>query len=317
MPEPYWTDGQVTLYLGDCREVLPDLPAADVLVTDPPYASAAATATTGWAKQKWGGNWGDMSLVTLMAEATLDAANMAPEHEVYWFSDNLSYAALTPVFFRRYPIVQSIVWDRDMLGMGSYYRKQTEFIAYCRTRGAYDFPSRAARDLIRMKPDYAAREHPAQKPLGLMTEFLENSAVGVVLDPYAGAGTTLVAARNLGRRAVGVEIEERYCEIIARRLDQGIPAAVLPARRGRPPGCAKVIKCWLRGIGISQSNVPSTAGSRKNRRRMGESWRWNTSATCTARTLTRRSRRLGLIGRGRQPRHTPNAGRFSAPASVA
>ncbi len=222
---PYWTDGQVSLYLGDCREVLPGLPAAGVLVTDPPYASAAATATTGWAKQKWGGNWGDMSLVTLMAEATLDVAHMTAEHEVYWFADNLSFAALTPVFFRRYPVVQSIVWDRDMLGMGAYYRKQTEFIVYCRTRGACDFVGRNARDLIRMKPGYALREHPAQKPVGLVTEFLANSATGVVLDPYAGAGTTLIAARNLGRRAIGVEIEERYCELAARGLDQGVLAA--------------------------------------------------------------------------------------------
>ena len=222
MAAPYYQDDLVTLYHGDCREVLHDLPAADVLVTDPPYASAAATATTGRAKQKWGGNWGDMSLVTLMAEATLDAANMATEHEVYWFADHLSYAALTPVFFRRYPVLQSIIWDRDTIGLGSYYRKQTEFILYCRTRNAVDFPSKTARDLIRIKPDYSEREHPAQKPLELLTELLENSAVGLVLDPYAGAGTTLVAARNLGRRAVGVEIEERYCEIIARRLSRGV-----------------------------------------------------------------------------------------------
>ena len=220
--KPYWSDAHCQLFLGDCREVLPYLPFADVLITDPPYASAAATATTGWAKQKWGGNWGDMSLVTLMAEATLDAAKLYHEHEVYWFTDNLSHAALTPLLFRRYPILQTIVWDRDMLGMGAYYRKQTEFILYGRTRNAPEFASRTARDLIRLKPDYAEREHPAQKPVGLLTALLANSAPGLVLDPYAGAGTTLVAARNLGRDAVGIEIEERYCEIAARRLSQGV-----------------------------------------------------------------------------------------------
>jgi site-specific DNA-methyltransferase (adenine-specific) len=221
-PAPYYADELVTLYHGDCREVLPGLPAADVLITDPPYASAAATATTGWAKQKWGGNWGDMSLVTLMAEMTLGAVKLHAEHEVYWFADHLSYAALIPVFFRRYPVVQSIIWDRDMLGMGAYYRKQTEFILYCRTRNAAAFPSKTARDLIRIKPDYSEREHPAQKPVRLVLELLANSAAGIVIDPYAGAGTTLVAAKQLGRRVIGIEIEERYCEAAARRLSQGV-----------------------------------------------------------------------------------------------
>ncbi len=228
--EPYYQDGQITLYHGDCREILPSLPYADILATDPPYASAAATATTGWAKQKWGGNWGDMSLVTLMAEATLGAAKLRAEHEVYWFADHLSYAALVPVFFRRYPVLQSITWDRDMLGMGAYYRKQTEFILYCRTRGAPEFASKTARDLLRIKPAYSEREHSAQKPLRLMLELLSNSATGTVLDPYAGAGTTLVAAKMLGRPAIGIEIEEQHCETIARRLSQAVlmpePAAV-------------------------------------------------------------------------------------------
>lgn len=236
MTAPYYQDESVQLFHGDCREVLPGLPAANILVTDPPYASAAATATTGWAKQKWGGNWGDMSLVTLMAEATLDAARLTAEHEVYWFADHLSYAVLVPVFFRRYPVVQSIIWDRDMLGMGAYYRKQTEFILYCRTRNAPEFASKNACDLLRIKPAYAEREHSAQKPLRLMLELLSNSATGTVLDPYAGAGTTLVAAKMLGRPATGIEIEERHCETIARRLSQAVlmPEPAAPAAAPEP-----------------------------------------------------------------------------------
>jgi site-specific DNA-methyltransferase (adenine-specific) len=236
--EPYYRDDLVALYHGDCRELLPLLPAADVFITDPPYASAAATVTTGRGKQTWGGNWGDMSLVTLMAEATLGAAMLRTEHEVYWFADHLSYAALMPLFFRRYPVAQSIVWDKDAIGMGAYYRKQTEFIVYCRTRNAPEFASKNARDLIRIKPDYSEREHPAQKPLRLMLGLLSNSATGIVLDPYAGAGTTLVAARMLGRSAIGVEIEERHCETIARRLSQAVllpvpePAEVAPEDPG-------------------------------------------------------------------------------------
>jgi DNA modification methylase len=221
---PYYADDAVTLYHGDSREVLPTLPAHtfDAVCTDPPYASAAATVTTGSGKQVWGGNWGDMSLVTLLAEQVLNSPTLAPEHEVTWFADHLSYAALVPLFFRRYMTIQNIVWDKDRLGMGAYWRKQTEQIIYARTRSAPTFQSTTARDLIRLRPDYASREHPAEKPLPLMIELLRPQGGKHVVDPFAGVGTTLLAARALGRRATGVEIEERYCEITATRLSQGV-----------------------------------------------------------------------------------------------
>lgn len=219
MGAPYYQDERVTIYHGDCRRILPavTLPAATAIVTDPPYASAAATATTGRSKSVWGSSWGDMSLVELMADSTLDAA---PTSEVFWFCDHLSYAALLPVFFRRYPIVQSVVWDREKLGMGAYFRRQTEFIIYARNGDAPPFVSKSARDVIRLAPSYTDREHPAQKPVELMAALITESGADTVLDPYMGSGSTLVAALREGRRAIGVEIEERYCDIAARRCSE-------------------------------------------------------------------------------------------------
>lgn len=217
--KPYYSDALVTLYHGDCHDVLPLLPraAVDMLCTDPPYAAAAATATTGFAREKWGGNWGDMSLVRLLADRVLSCGALAPEHEAYWFCDPYSFAASLPVFFIRYALTQSITWDKDMLGVGACYRKQTEFVLYARTAGA---PAMAKdrRDLVRLRPNYSEKQHPCEKPVELMRYLLEATPWALCLDPFTGAGTTLVAAAQMGRRAIGIEIDERYCEVAARRL---------------------------------------------------------------------------------------------------
>jgi site-specific DNA-methyltransferase (adenine-specific) len=218
---PYYEQDGIAIYLADAYEAVPALPSGkvDMLLTDSPYASAAATVTTGFAREKWGGNWGDMSLVQLMARQILSAPCLAPEHEVYWFCDQFSYAALVPVLFGRYALVQSIVWDKDMLGVGGCYRKQTEFIAYARTAHAPQM-SKDKRDLIRIRPNYASKQHPAEKPLALIAQLASATEWTCLLDPFMGTGTALLAAKHLGRRAIGIEIEERYCEIAARRLSQ-------------------------------------------------------------------------------------------------
>lgn len=219
--KPYYEEKGITIYHGDCREILPTLEPVDLVLTDPPYAAAAATVTTGFAKSKWGGSWGDMSLVCMMAEMVLDSTTGQSAKEVYWFCDHLSYAALIPSFFRRYALVQSIVWDKDMLGVGAHYRKQTEMIIYARRADAPAMRS-DARDLIRLRPNYSSKKHPAEKPLDLIAQLLAATAPSISLDPFMGSGTTLRAAKDLGLRAIGIEIEEKYCEIAAERLRQEV-----------------------------------------------------------------------------------------------
>ncbi len=234
---PYYDDQGITIYHGDCRDVLPSLAkgSVDLLLTDPPYASAAATITTGFAREKWGGNWGDMSLLPLMASQIIGQPFLSPSHQVYWFCDHFAYAALMPYFFPRYALVQNIVWDKDMLGVGGCYRKQTELIIYARTSGAPLLP-KDRRDLIRLRPSYATKRHPAEKPLELIRGLAGDSDWACALDPYAGSGTTLVAAKMLGRKAIGIEIEERYCELAALRVAESAFGAAPPLLKSNDVG---------------------------------------------------------------------------------
>jgi DNA modification methylase len=211
--------GSATLYLGDSMEILPTLgPVADMLITDPPYAAAAATAVTGRAREKWGGNWGDMSLVAMMARAVFHGGVLLPQHQAYWFCDHLTHAALIPMLFGHYPLLQTIVWDKDLLGMGAHYRKQTELVLYARTANAESVRS-CKRDLVRITPvSGPSRVHPAEKPLALIEHLLADSQWRCALDPFMGSGTAGVIATRMGRPFIGVEIEREYFDVACERI---------------------------------------------------------------------------------------------------
>jgi DNA modification methylase len=117
-----------------------------------------------------------------------------------------------------------LTWDKgDWPGMGDLtlpWGPSTEEI-YVLGSG---FTGKRGGSIVRdpSRPTGTTALHPSEKPIGLMELLLRRCPLGTVLDPFAGSGTTLVAAKNLGRRAIGIEIEERYCEIAACRLDQGV-----------------------------------------------------------------------------------------------
>lgn len=211
--------GRATLYLGDAYELLPTLApgSVDVLISDPPYAAAAATAVTGRARETWGMNWADMTLVQLLARQAFTCPALKAEHGAYWFCDHLSHAAIVPWLFNRYPLLQTIVWDKDMLGMGGSYRKQTELILYVRTS---DGPKviGTQRDIIRLKPDYARRVHPTEKPLELMSQLVRASEWDTCLDPFMGSGTTGIACARAARGFIGIESDPAHFRTACRRI---------------------------------------------------------------------------------------------------
>jgi site-specific DNA-methyltransferase (adenine-specific) len=213
---PYYDDGTCVIYHGDCREVLTTL-EFDLIVTDPPYgvhlntkySRSSGNATWRRAKGEYRGK--DYPPVA-GDDGPFDPAPFLAWPCVFFGADN---------FARRLPEGGTWhVWDkREEL--------RSNFMADCEFAWtSYESkPSRVFRHkwLGYMRASEVGDHfHPTQKPTALMRWLLNAAPPGTVLDPFMGSGTTLRAAKDLGRNAIGVELEERYCEIAAKRLGQGV-----------------------------------------------------------------------------------------------
>ena len=211
MIAPYYDEDGITIYHGDCREIVPTL-TADVIVSDPPYGmrwdtdtsrfaggSAASRARRGSGRADWGVVNGDDEPFDPAPWLTFD-------HVVLWGSNH---------FAGRLPVGTTLVWiKRFDLAFGSFL-SDAEVAWVKGGHGVY-----CRRD-VSMAGEARVRQHPTQKPLGIMAWSIGMAGgQGTVLDPFMGSGTTLRAAKDLGRKAIGIEIEERYCEIAAKRLGQ-------------------------------------------------------------------------------------------------
>lgn len=200
--QPYYEADGITLYHGDCRDIVPTI-AADILVTDPPYGIGFAGQPTKWQRR----------------------AGAQPER----WDDQI--ACWVPELVEKFS--EAIVWG------GNYYALPLRRGWLCWIKPDAP-PSMGTFELAWTSHDTVTRHlalsisasnqdarrgiklrwpHPTQKPLRVMTWTLEHIGPGTIIDPFAGSGTTLVAAKELGRRAIGVELEERYCEMTAQRLD--------------------------------------------------------------------------------------------------
>lgn len=204
--QPYYQDELVTLYHGDCREIREWLDA-DVLVTDPPYGYRHASSWTGAHKGKVIA--GDESLT--VRDDVLSAWGARP---ALVFG---TWKCAPPAATR-----QVLVWDKGpAAGMGDLripWKPNHEqiYVLGHGFIGRRDSGILAGHRVVTWASK--GRKHPNQKPVSLLAELLAKCPPGTVADPFAGSGSTLLATRQLGRRAIGVEIDEAYCEIIAKRL---------------------------------------------------------------------------------------------------
>jgi site-specific DNA-methyltransferase (adenine-specific) len=204
LPAPYYDHGGVTIYHNDCRDILPLMPACtfDVAFADPPYGVGF----------DYGNGYDDTAvhadvvpmLRTIAATVlvTTGISNLwswpAPTWALCWAKPGSTRRSLLHGFNEWEPV---LVYGRP----GPIYHD------------------------LRILPSVANLAkgdtgcHPCPKPLALLRWLIaECSTGGPVIDPFAGSGTTLVAAKERGLSAVGIEIEERFCEIAARRVEQGV-----------------------------------------------------------------------------------------------
>lgn len=207
--KPYYEDDFATLYHGDCREVLP-LDDGDCLVTDPPFNVGKDYGTS------------DDALPMAEYEAMIHALSTSGPERQAWITPTNRLAMFArilgdearPVVIRRGAQGPKRWGWFDQFDMALVLGKPREYVSNLW-------------DGIRLKGEgYFFREHsydhPGYTPYPIMLRLVDLLADegAVVIEPFAGTGTTLVAAKQIGRRAIGVELDERYCEIAAKRLAQ-------------------------------------------------------------------------------------------------
>jgi site-specific DNA-methyltransferase (adenine-specific) len=189
---------------------------ADVLVTDPPYGIA-------WAPKK--GGYRGAGSQTLAAPVANDASTDVRDEVIRRWGSRPRIVFGSWRAERPNPVDHRLIWHKQGQAPGpanSAFMVQDEEIYVTGT--GFKKSSPPLRSVI---TTYEARSvvvakigHPTPKPVPLMELLIQRCPDGVIADPFSGSGATLLAARNQNRKAIGVELEERYCEIIARRLDQ-------------------------------------------------------------------------------------------------
>lgn len=218
--KPYYERDGITIYHGDCREILPTLPSDIAIVSDPPYG---ISWDTGDHRRSVRGLFGKTFAPIVGDASPFDPAHLLAFPKVVLFGAN-HYADKLPAS------AAWVTWDKRV-GMESNDQSDCE-LAWSKVGGR----ARMIRYLFNGGGSFGRENglhvgrgipvmlHPTQKPVAVMRQLIlwYTDETDTICDPYMGSGTTLRAAKDLGRRAIGIEIEERYCEIAAKRLAQGV-----------------------------------------------------------------------------------------------
>lgn len=195
---PYYDDGQIQIWNADCRDVLPLLPPVDLVLTDPPYPDYYVDLY-------------EQTPITMFAD--IDCRQL-----IFWSARcefPLDYSAIH-------------IWDK-LVGTGCQYERIYERQGSTAYKVYRNY--RINSSLSALWQGDAYNGHPSQKPIRLLRKLIQESSepADLILDPFMGSGTTLRATKDCGRRAIGIELDERFCEIAVRRLQQSVLPLEIPA----------------------------------------------------------------------------------------
>lgn len=218
---PYYADDLVTIYHGDSREVLPSLGPVGALITDPPFGVGFDYGTG--LQDDEAGHMGRIWPVIEAAEALVDAGPVAVYQAAKYAR---KWAEWFPREWRPIALPKSFIQMRRTSPQWA-----TDYVLLWSTPGTpaprfEEWMPKPNRDwYVSKSPNFKRGiDHPCPRPLD-QVEYLVRLLVApdkTVLDPFMGSGTTMLAAQRLGRRSIGIELEERYCEVAVQRLQQEV-----------------------------------------------------------------------------------------------
>lgn len=231
---PYYQDDHCTIYHGDCLEVLPEITGVDLVFTSPPYNKGSDGTSKGkeWSRlaNGYGVHDDNMSdaeyvawqqqVVTLCMGTLTDTGALFYQHKPIAKGERfINPMRLIP---DQFAIRQIVTWVRagGFQRDGYHLCPEYEWVLVVPQDG-WRVADRSVGDCWNVAPSIDA-QHPASFPIQLPKIAIRASDPGTILDPFMGSGTTLRAAKDLGRKAIGIEIEEKYCEIAAKRLGQEV-----------------------------------------------------------------------------------------------
>jgi len=227
---PYYEHAGITIYHGDCREILPGLhtDCADMILTDPPYGV------------KWRSNYRQERFEGIVGDESREAGEVALALAMRLLRNRRHAYVFGRFDFSNLPISDTaeLIWNKVNINSGNLQRpwanqhEYIQFFASCKSDSNYKnghgkLTARLRKGTVLEYPRLNAgqvEKHPSEKPVMLCRELIESSSRfgDTVLDLFMGSGATLEAAKLEARKAIGIEIEERYCEIAAKRLSQDV-----------------------------------------------------------------------------------------------
>lgn len=198
--KPYYQHQDITIYHGDCREILPTLEKVDLILTDPPFGVGNFVQTTGNVRGEevtWNDSTPDESTFKLMREKS--------KYRIIWGAN----------YFNCFEGAGALMWIKNQ-PMPNFSKAE---IASTNWGNKVELFTYTWTNFVNSKES----THPCERPISLYEWCIMQSPWSKdILDPFMGSGSVLVAAKNLGKTAIGIELEEKYCEIAAKRLSQEV-----------------------------------------------------------------------------------------------